>query len=130
MNEEQRKANRQGNIYGACMIAYALYCAVIAIGSYNEAPAFQGRAIGLCVAPLLTLVVVPAAWNYVADILQYYKEGWNFDRRQTRSKFYYDEQMTRLMSPRMSFWFGYPFWILMFGGFAILMWANVFGYWG
>ena len=130
MNEEQQKANRQGNRMAACVIAYTCYCAVIAIGANNGAKAFEGIALGLCIAPALSIFVAIFLWNYVADLLQYHREGWNYDKRPTRSKFYRDEDSSILIAPRKAIWFGYPLAIIGSGGLAVLFWANVFGYWG
>jgi len=133
VSEEQSKANRLGNRWAAFVIAYALYCVVVAIGAENGAVVFKGKAIGLCVAPALSLFVVIILWNFIADLLQYRREGWNFDERRPRMTFYPGVVPpgpdTRPTSPASTMCFAYPFFILILGFFAILFLGNALGYW-
>ena len=133
MNEEQRKANRLGNRRTAFVIAYAVYCAVVAIGAENGAVAFKGKAVGLCAAPALSLFSVILIWNFVADLLQYRRDGWNFAARQPRMIFYPGEgppgPEDQPFSPGTTMWFAYPMFILVFGMFAIIFSGMALGYW-
>ena len=66
---------------------------------------------------------------FVLDLIQYRREGWNFDERNTRAKIQWgDESLTGPpMHPRTQMWFGYPMFIIIFGAPSIAMGLRALG---
>jgi hypothetical protein len=65
---------------------------------------------------------------YILDLIQYPREGWNFDERTTRADMRWSENGNGpQMSTKTQMWFGYPMFILTFGGFSIAAGLDVFG---
>ena len=59
--------------------------------------------------------------QFVLDLIQYRREGWNFDERNTRAKIQWgDESLAGPpMHPSTQMWFGYPMFIIIFGAPSI-----------
>lgn len=63
------------------------------------------------------------------DFIQYRREGWNFDERDTRAKIRWgDESLAGPpMHPMTQLWFGYPMFIIIFCSPAIAMGLRALG---
>jgi hypothetical protein len=66
---------------------------------------------------------------FILDLIQYRREGWNFDERNTRAKIRWgDESSTGSpMHPMTQMWFGYPMFVIIFCSPAIAMGLRALG---
>ena len=64
---------------------------------------------------------------FVLDLIQYRREGWNFDERDTRAKIQWGEVAGPPMDPRTQMWFGYPMFIIISGAPSIAMGLHALG---
>ena len=66
---------------------------------------------------------------FVLDLIQYWRERWNFDERNTRAKIQWGDESSSgsLMHPKTQMWFGYPMFIMIFGSSSIAMGLRALG---
>ena len=67
--------------------------------------------------------------QFILDLIQYRREGWNFDERGTRANIRWGEDpgSGRPMHPSTQMWFGYPMAILVFGAISVAAGLALFG---
>ena len=77
---------------------------------------------------LVTLVFLRILTMFLLDLVQYGREGWNFDQRPPRADMRIGRRSVRKLAPRTIMWIGYPLFLLAFGGATLLLGLQVFGF--
>jgi hypothetical protein len=108
---------------GLLLLGMMLYGAYVLAGS----PPFDWLAFATAFS-LFAAGFLRVGFMFVADVLQYSQQGWNYEARAPRADMRIGRAATRRMSPRTIMRVGYPLFLLALGAAAAVTGLQVFGF--